>query len=201
MQNRREATKKMIVDLALRFGDFTLRSGQKSSWYVDKYQFEAAPAVLKNISVLLMPLVPAYADVLAGLELGGVPLATALSLELVLPVAFVRKEAKIYGTCQINEGAAVKGMRTCVIEDIVTTGGQVLKSVADLRAAGAIVDTVVCVVLRGGPEVEATFKQHDLTLAPLFRYSELEAQIEQKRAEEQQRFESSLPDGEDIDGV
>src|SRR5664280_2143675 len=106
-------------------GTFTLRSGQESSTYFDKYLFEADPGLLAQVAEHAARLIPEGTEVLAGLELGGVPVATALSLATGLPVAFVRKAAKEYGTAQLAEGAQVAGRRTLVIEDVITTGGQV----------------------------------------------------------------------------
>ena len=100
-----------VVEVALRRGEFKLRSGQTSNVYFDKYQFEANPVLLREIARQLAPLVPKDTEVLAGLELGGVPIATALSFETGLPTAFVRKERKTYGTCLIAEGAALRGKR------------------------------------------------------------------------------------------
>ena len=97
----------------------------------------------------MVALVPAGTEVLAGLELGGVPIATALSFETGLPVAFVRKERKSYGTCLIAEGAALKGKRVCIVEDVITTGGAVIDSAHELRAEGALLDTVLSVIFRG----------------------------------------------------
>src|SRR5687767_6910299 len=98
----------MDRDLARRVGEacrltgsFTLRSGQVSDTYFDKYLFEADPALLRDVADAAVALIPAGTEVLAGLELGGVPVATALSLATGLPVAFVRKEAKKYGTAKL----------------------------------------------------------------------------------------------------
>jgi orotate phosphoribosyltransferase len=143
---------KQVVEVALRRGEFKLRSGQVSNVYFDKYQFEARPALLREIARQLAPLVPADTEVLAGLELGGVPIATALSFETGLPVAFVRKERKTYGTCLIAEGAVVRDKRVCIVEDVITTGGAVLDSVRELRAEGAVLDTVLSVIFRGDPQ-------------------------------------------------
>ncbi len=140
---------KKVVEIALLRGEFKLRSGQTSQVYFDKYQFEASPALLREIARHMVALIPRGTEVLAGLELGGVPIATALSLETGLPCAFVRKERKTYGTCQIAEGAALAGKRVCIIEDVITTGGAVLDSANELRAEGAIFDTVLSVIFRG----------------------------------------------------
>ncbi len=143
---------KKVVEIALLRGEFKLRSGTTSNVYFDKYQFEATPALLREIAKQMVSLIPQGTEVLAGLELGGVPIATALSLETGLPCAFVRKERKAYGTCQIAEGAALKGKRVCIIEDVITTGGAVLDSANELRAEGAIFDTVLSVIFRGDPK-------------------------------------------------
>ena len=161
-----------VYETAHLTGTFTLRSGTTSSEYFDKYRFEADPVLLRDIAAAMAPLVPAGIDALAGLELGGVPIATALSLETGLPARFVRKEAKTYGTCQLAEGGDIDGMRLLVVEDVVTTGGQVLLSTADLRARGAVVDTVLCAIDRESGGTEA-FAAEGLELRALFRMSEL----------------------------
>src|ERR1700712_5660444 len=142
---------KRVVEVALRRGEFKLRSGQTSNVYFDKYQFEARPDLLREIARQLAPLIPGNTEVLAGLELGGVPIATALSFETGLPVAFVRKERKTYGTCLIAEGAVIRDKHVCIIEDVITTGGAVLDSVRELRLEGAKLSTVVSVIYRGDP--------------------------------------------------
>jgi orotate phosphoribosyltransferase len=168
----REALARRIYDTAHLTGNFTLRSGATSTEYFDKYRFEADPTLLRDIAAAMAPLLPEAVDALAGLELGGVPLATALSLSTGLPALFVRKEAKTYGTCQLAEGGAVEGRRLVVIEDVVTSGGQVIASCADLRGLGANVDTVLCVIDReaGGRDKLAS---DGLDLRPLFTMSEL----------------------------
>ena len=153
-------------------GTFTLRSGATSSEYFDKYLFEADPALLWPIAEAMAALVPPGVDALAGLELGGVPLATALSKVIGIPALFVRKEAKAYGTCRLAEGGEVAGRRLCVVEDVVTSGGQVVTSCADLRGLGAVVDTAVCVIDReaGGADALAA---DGIELRALYRMSEL----------------------------
>ena len=155
-------------------GTFTLRSGQVSNEYFDKYRFEADPPLLREIAEAMAALVPDETEVLAGLELGGIPIVTMLSQVTGLPAVFVRKQAKDYGTCQLAEGGEIDGRRLTVVEDVVTTGGQVLLSCADLRARGAVVDTVLCVIDReaGGP---AAFAAIGLALRPLFTMTELKA--------------------------
>src|SRR5919206_4075082 len=96
-------------------GTFTLRSGAVSNEYFDKYRFEAEPDLLRAIAEAMAPLVPSDVDALAGLELGGVPLATMLSQVTGVPARFVRKEAKTYGTCQLAEGGDVDGTRLLIV--------------------------------------------------------------------------------------
>ena len=129
-------------------GHFRLRSGLESRTYFDKYQFECRPDMLRAIVERMSDLIPPGTELLAGLELGGVPLAAALSLETGLPCVFVRKRAKGYGTQRIVEGPNVDGKAICVIEDVITTGGQVAQSAEELRRLGGIVDHVVCVIWR-----------------------------------------------------
>lgn len=135
-------------------GEFRLRSGQVSEEYFDKYLFESQPALLLEVAQAMAPLLP-DCHVLAGMELGGIPIATVLSQLTGLPTAFVRKRAKGYGTNRVVEGAQVEGRRVVVIEDVVTTGGAILSSAAHLRAAHGIVDTVLCAVDREQGGVEA----------------------------------------------
>ncbi len=139
---------KDLMQCCLLEGDFVLRSGQRSQVYFDKYAFESQPRLLREVARLMTQHVPRSTQVLAGLELGGVPLATAISLHSGLPVAFVRKQAKGYGSCRLAEGLDIKNKTLCLVEDVVTTGGQVLKSIAALESLGATVGGVVCVLDR-----------------------------------------------------
>ncbi len=149
-------------------GDFLLRSGQKSHEYFDKYRFESQPALLKEIAEQMKILIPPDTEILAALEMGGIPVGTALSLATGIPCVFVRKEAKAYGTCQFAEGLEIKNKKICIIEDVITSGGQVLLSVADLRKLGAHAHTVLCVIHRGGDPAENKLKEAGLNLKPLF---------------------------------
>ncbi|HEX3509962.1 MAG TPA: orotate phosphoribosyltransferase [Solirubrobacteraceae bacterium] len=162
-----------IYDRSYLSGEFTLRSGQISGEYFDKYLFESDPVLLREIAEALVDLLPENVDALAGLELGGVPLATACSLICGLPTLFVRRQAKTYGTCKLAEGGPVQGARIVVIEDIVTSGGQVLESCQQLRAEGAEIVGVLCVIDRGagGPE---NLARAGLALRSLFTMDELQ---------------------------
>jgi orotate phosphoribosyltransferase len=139
-------------------GSFTLRSGKVSDTYFDKYQFEAQPQLLREIAQALAPLVPAGTEVLAGLEMGGIPVVTMLSQVTGLPAAFVRKEAKAYGTCRYAEGAALQGKRFILVEDVVSSGGAILDALAKLRADGLVPTCALCVIDRqsGGTEALAS---------------------------------------------
>jgi orotate phosphoribosyltransferase len=161
-----------IYDIAHLTGRFVLRSGATSDEYFDKYRFEADPALLRAIAEAMAPLVPHGVDALAGLELGGVPLAVALSQVTGLPTLFVRKEAKTYGTCRFAEGGEVEGRRLVVVEDVVTSGGQVLLSCADLRGAGAKIERVVCVIDREAGGADA-LRADGLDLHALFTMTDL----------------------------
>lgn len=168
---KKELAKK-IYEVAYLTGTFKLRSGQTSHEYFDKYRFEARPDVLKEIAIQLAPLIPKGTEVLAGLEMGGIPIATALSLQTGIPCVFVRKAAKDYGTCQFAEGLDVQGRNVCVIEDVITTGGQVVLSTKDLRSLGANVQNVLCVIHRGSGE-EPKLKEIGLNMTALLNMQEL----------------------------
>lgn len=161
-----------ITAAAHRRGRFVLRSGATATEYFDKYRFESDPVLLAEIARHLAPLVPGGAEVLAGLELGGVPLATALSAATGRPAAFVRKQAKPYGTARLAEGCEVEGRRVVVVEDVVTTGGQVAASVSDLRRLGADVTHALCVIDRSAGDHPA-LDDAAVTLVSLFGADEL----------------------------
>ncbi len=169
------------VDLARRIyersrltGEFRLRSGATSGEYFDKYLFESDPVLLREIAGALVEMLPGQVDALAGLELGGVPIATVLSQVAGLPTLFVRKEAKAYGTCRLAEGGEVSGRRLVVIEDVITSGGQVIESCRELREHGGQVVAVLCVIDReaGGA---ANLAAQGLELRTLFTMSDLAA--------------------------
>jgi orotate phosphoribosyltransferase len=156
-------------------GDFLLRSGKRSPYYLDKYRFETRPELLAPLGERIAA---AVADVapdavrLAGPELGAVALAAAGSLASGLPFLIVRKAAKDYGTSKRVEGAFAAGEPVCVVEDVVTSGGALLDSVQALREAGLVVRSAVCVVDReeGGGDALAL---QDVELRPIFRASEI----------------------------
>lgn len=153
-------------------GDFLLRSGQRSNEYFDKYRFESQPLILKEIAKQMKKLIPAGTEILAALEMGGIPVGTALSLETGIPCVFVRKEAKSYGTCQFAEGLDIKNKKVCIIEDVITSGGQVIISTEDLRKLGAQITNVLCVIHRGNESADKKLHDAGLTLQPLFKRSD-----------------------------
>jgi orotate phosphoribosyltransferase len=153
-------------------GTFRLRSGLVAAEYFDKYRFESDPALLRDIAAELAMRVPPGVDGLAGLELGGVPLATALSAQTGLPAFFVRKEAKAYGTERVCEGGDVSGLRILVVEDVVTTGGQIVLSTQDLRNAGARVSDALCVIDRESG-ASSLLAGEGVALTSLFTMSQL----------------------------
>jgi len=158
-------------------GEFLLRSGQYSKEYFDKYLFEANPVLLRKIAKGMCTLIPKDTEVLAGLEMGGIPLVTAIGLESELPCAFVRKKAKEYGTCKFAEGAQVSGKNICIVEDVVTTGGQIMKSAEMLRESGAKVDFVLCAIQRNADAAEILAKE-GLTLISYMTMEYIKGQSE-----------------------
>jgi orotate phosphoribosyltransferase len=145
--NKQELAKAVFYAAHLT-GTFTLRSGQISNVYFDKYQFESRPDLLREIAEHLANMLPDDTEVLAGLEVGGIPIATALSLRTGLRAAFVRKKAKEYGTMRCSEGAELEDRKIVIVEDVITSGGQVLLSAEDIRSLGAQVLCCICVIDR-----------------------------------------------------
>ena len=159
-----------LRDAAYLEGDFLLRSGRRSRYYLDKYRFETRPDLLAALGERIAATVREHepeATRLAGPELGAVALVAAASLESGLPFVIVRKAAKEYGTANRLEGPFDEGECVCLVEDVVTSGGALLESVDALRGAGLVVHTAVCVVDREEGGADALARQA-VRLRPIF---------------------------------
>ncbi len=167
---------KKIFQVSHLTGEFKLRSGIISKEYFDKYQFESDPQILIHIGELLSQKIPKDTDILAGLEVGGIPIATAMGLMRNIPMTFVRKVAKEYGTAKIVEGADIKNKNVLIVEDVVTSGGQIILSTKELRNLGANITKAVCVIDREQGGKEALAKE-GIELIPLFTMSKLKETI------------------------
>jgi orotate phosphoribosyltransferase len=161
-----------IYDVAHLDGEFRLRSGATSHEYFDKYRFESDPTILRAVAEHLHPLVPAETEAIAGLEMGGIPIATILSQLTGLPALFIRKQAKEYGTCRFAEGGEVRNRRLLLIEDVVTSGGAVIEAARALRSEGAHVDGALCVIDRESGGL-AKLAAENIPMTALFKSSEL----------------------------
>ena len=128
-------------------GDFVLRSGKRSRYYLDKYLFETAPDILAEMGRRFAELA-GDADVIAGPELGAVALAAATSMACGKPFAIVRKAAKDYGTAKLIEGAPVAGKKVLLVEDVGTTAGAALEAAKTLVAAGAAITRIAFAIDR-----------------------------------------------------
>jgi orotate phosphoribosyltransferase len=157
-------------------GEFLLRSGIISNEYFDKYQFESSPDLIEEIAKQISENIPTAYDLLGGLEMGGIPIATALSLVTRDKVVFIRKEAKKYGTAKLAEGPDFKGKKILLVEDVVTSGGQIIISAEEIRQMGGVITHAVCVIDReqGGPE---KLLSAGIELIPLFTMSEIKSWI------------------------
>ncbi|TSE12191.1 orotate phosphoribosyltransferase [Mesorhizobium intechi] len=164
---------RQIATVATLEGEFVLRSGQVSHRYFDKYRFEGTPVLLRSLARAMTDLLPAETEIIAGLELGGIPLVTAISIETGLPAAFVRKEAKTYGTCRAIEGQDVAGRKVTFIEDVITTGGAVADAHQLAANEGADVLAVICAIWRGegAPGIQGLSA---LPVLPVFTRADLE---------------------------
>jgi orotate phosphoribosyltransferase len=165
----------LLREHALLEGDFVLRSGRRSSYYLDKYRFETRPDLLKELGERIATRVRESspdARRLAGPELGAVALAASASLAGSLPFLIVRKEAKGYGTERRIEGEFEAGEEVCLVEDVVTSGGAAEQAVEALREAGLVCRTAVCVVDReeGGADALA---RKAVRLVPIFTASDI----------------------------
>lgn len=148
------ATKKAVIkaikDIAYLEGDFTTRAGKKTSYYIDKYRFETNPKTLEQVCDELVKLLPEPStyDKLAGPELGAVSLVAVLSIKVNKPFIIVRKESKGYGTSNLIEGPYSKDDRCVLIEDVLTTGGAVLKAAEALQAQNLTISKIIGVINR-----------------------------------------------------
>ncbi|MCK5225663.1 MAG: orotate phosphoribosyltransferase [Planctomycetes bacterium] len=168
----REELIERIKQTAYLEGDFTLRSGRKSKYYLDKYLFETCPDILKALGEEFAKYAASDVTLIAGAELGGVALAAATSIEANLNWLIIRNSKKGYGTGKMVEGVLKKGDVVLLVEDIATTGGQVLEAAKVITAAGAKVSKIVCVIDRkegarenitsAGYEFESIFTKADL---------------------------------------
>jgi orotate phosphoribosyltransferase len=163
-----------LLDASYLEGDFVLRSGRRSTFYLDKYLFSTQPELLRDIAAALAAKLAAYEpfDLLAGPELGAVAIVAAVSLHCGKPFVIVRKGEKGYGTSKALEGRAEVGQRVVMIEDVVTSGGAALMAAERLREAGLEVPALLCVVDReegGRAQIEA----QNLTFDPLFTATSL----------------------------
>jgi orotate phosphoribosyltransferase len=173
MSETNEALGRDIVAAAVLRGNFLLRSGAQSSYYIDKYLFTTRPDLLRRIADELSLRLPAGAQRIAGPVLGAIPLVTALSLTTELPMLIVRVDhPKEYGTAKQIEGAFVAGEKVVVVEDVITTGGAALSTVETLRQAGLEVLATLGVVDREQGGAEA-FAAAGVPYQALFTKSEL----------------------------
>jgi orotate phosphoribosyltransferase len=164
-----------LRDAAYLEGDFVLRSGKRSRYYLDKYRFETRPDLLAALGERIARTAAEFepdATRLAAPELGAVALAAAGSLASGLPFLIVRNAAKEYGTSKRVEGLYEEGECVCLVEDVVTSGGALLEAVQALREVGLGVRTAVCVVDREEGGADALARQA-VRLRPIFRASDL----------------------------
>ena len=163
-----------IAEVALLHGEFTLRSGRKSKYYLDKYLFSTQPDVLRALGEMFADQIDrASVDRLAGAELGGIPLVTAASMATGLPCIFVRNQKKDYGTAQQIEGKITPGDRVVIVEDIATTGGQVIEAAKTLEAEGAKIAKIIATIDREEGAREAIEKGAGYAFEALFTKSDL----------------------------
>ncbi len=174
IESGRESLARRVFERAHVEGRFRLRSGQVTDVYFDKYKLESDPDLLRELAVQLRPLLPGpdEVDLLAGIELGGIPLVTMLSQLTGIPALFVRKEPKEYGLERLAEGAEISEKRLVVLEDVVTSGGQILMTCKALKSRGASIVRVVCLIDResGGPD---NLLDRGIETRTLFTMSEL----------------------------
>jgi orotate phosphoribosyltransferase len=156
---------------AIQFGRFVLTSGAISDYYIDIKKASTKPEILEIIAKAMVDYTETY-DIIAGMELGAVPLAVALSLETGLPYVIIRKQKREHGTSKQIEGESVENKKVLIVEDVTTSGGSVIKSIDILRQNNAIVDNVITVVDRESGASEK-IKQNNANLIPLISVKDI----------------------------
>jgi len=169
-----ELSQLLLSSGAVKFGEFTLTSGRKSSFYVDVKKASTKPAILEIISKRMARNV-GDVDRLAGMELGAVPIVVALALRTGKPYLILRKGKREHGTGNQIEGDFLAGEKILIVEDVATTGGSIVRSAEMLREAGLKVDTSLVVVDREEGATQA-LKDIGLSLIPVVKMSEIRAQ-------------------------
>jgi len=172
MTMNREEIAGRIAEVALLRGEFTLRSGRKSNYYLDKYLFSTQPDILRELGRMIAERIPTGTTVLAGAELGGIPLVTAASLASGLPCVFIRNQKKDYGTAKQLEGKLNESDRVVIVEDVATSGGQVLEAAKVIAETGATIVKIIATIDReegareniesAGYAFDALFTKRDL---------------------------------------
>ncbi|MCP4274301.1 MAG: orotate phosphoribosyltransferase [Gammaproteobacteria bacterium] len=162
-------------------GSFTLRSGVVSDTYFDKYLFESDPNLLRSICEEMSKLVPSETEILAGLEMGGIPVVTMLSQLTGIPSAYVRKNAKEYGTCKYAEGPSLIGKKVSIIEDVVSSGGAIIDALEMMAGDKIAPIPIICVIDRqtGGSE---NLMAKGYKLQSVFNMTEIENALYQAHA-------------------
>ena len=171
----RDELGKAIREAAYLEGDFLLRSGRRSKYYLDKYRFETQPRILKALAERFAEFINTDTTLIAGAELGGVALAAATSLETGLPFVIIRNSKKDYGTSNLVEGVMIADDRVIMVEDIATTAGQALEAAKVITDTGATLQRIVAVidrqegarenVERAGHRFDALYTSSDLGIA------------------------------------
>ena len=168
----REELAKRIKQTAYLEGDFILRSGKRSKYYLDKYLFETCPDILKALGEEFAGYVTDDVTLIAGAELGGVALAASTAMATGVNWIIVRNRKKGYGTGKLIEGTLKRGDVVLLVEDVITTGGQVLEAAKAITQAGGKVKKIVSVIDRkqgaeeniakAGFEYESILTKYDL---------------------------------------
>ncbi|CAM4376859.1 orotate phosphoribosyltransferase [Paenibacillus tarimensis] len=168
----KQSLAKEICSLSKLTGQYRLKTGGLADTYIDHYMFQSNPKLLKRAAAYLEPLIPPGVDVLAGMAVRGVPIATALSLQSQIPAAFVRKHAEPYGTCKQAEGIGIEGKRVSLITDLVDETDELIERAFELRKGGAAVEDVIAVIV-WNPAAEEELKREGLQLHALYEKDEL----------------------------
>ena len=168
----REDLAARIAEVSLLKGEFTLRSGRMSHYYLDKYLFSTQPDILESLGKLFAERLGDGVNKLAGAELGGIPLVTVASLASGLPCVFIRNQKKDYGTAKQLEGNLGEGDQVALLEDVCTTGDQILEAAKVIEAQGAKISKIIGTIDReegareniedAGYTFEALFTKTDL---------------------------------------